>query len=128
MVAESTAGVASGVGSSDIRGVGAGLAGLAFSSASGAAGLDSVCGADSDPAGSEVLPAFAFAELVSPVFTASEEGACSSNSAKTEPEDASEEDVSARIALPEAVKHTPGGIQRSAPSESASSSSSPESW
>ena len=55
-LAESTAGVASGVGSSVITGVGAGLAGLEASSASGAARVDSVCGADSDPAGSDVLP------------------------------------------------------------------------
>ena len=124
---ESTAGVASAIGSSVITAVGAGLAGLAASSTSGAVGLDSVCGADSDPAGSDVSTTFALAELVSPVFAASDVGACSSNSAKPESEDASEEDVSARTALPEAVNRTPGGIRRSAPSESPSSSLS-ESW
>ena len=120
-------GVASGVGSSVITAVGAGLAGLAASSASGAAGLDSVCGADSDPAGSEILATSALAELVSLVFAASGVAGYSSNSARSESEDASNEDVSgSRIALPEAENRTPGGICRYALSESPSSLS--ESW
>ena len=106
-MAESVAGVASAVGSSVIIGIGAGLVGLVISLASGAAEFNSASWADPDPAGSNVLAATALAELVSPVFAASEEGDCSSNSAKLESKDASEEDVSARTALPEAVNHTP---------------------
>ena len=86
-----------------------------------------MCGADSDPAGFEASPACSLTEVVSPVLAASVEGACSSNSDKPESEDESDEDVSARIALPKAVKRTPGGTRRSSPSDSASSSSS-ESW
>ena len=126
-MAGSLAGMISAFGSSVVAAAGAGLAGLAKLLASGAADWDSVCGVDSDPAGFEASPACALTELVSPVLAASAEGTCSSNSAKAESGDESEEEVSARIALPEAVKRTPGGIQRSSPSESSPSSSSPES-
>ena len=121
-MAESTTGTGSKVGSSVRAAVGAGLVGLTVSPASGAAGVDSASGADPDPARSDVLAATAFAELVSPVFATSEEGACSSNSVRLESDEASEEDVSTRTALPEAVNRTPGGIRRSAPSELPSSS------
>ena len=53
-MAESVAGVASAVGSSVIRGVGARLVGLTISPGSEAAGVDSASEADPDPAGSDV--------------------------------------------------------------------------
>ena len=139
----SVVGGAAGVGLGGAVGVGLGgaagveLGGVAATSASGAAAWGSTCGADSDPTGFEASPAWMFAKLtfpaladsaVAPVLAASEVVSCSSDSARPESEDASDEEVSQKNFFPEQVKRTPAGTQRSPPSESSSSSSSsPES-
>ena len=107
MGAASVAGISVVTGGASAGVVLAGLGGLAGAAASGMAELDSASVADSDPAGSVDLIIAAFAELASLVLAASGAGACSSKSARSKSEEASDGGVSGlKIALLEAENHT----------------------